>query len=216
VMEKEKEEEEEREMEKEDNYPSLTSFEKDSCGQSPPPASPPETLSTCKPQAGEENSSPGMTKRKNSNNGNGSPPCPHQEIIDLYHEILPELPRVRVWNGTRRKLLQARWREDPEHQSLDFWRSYFNTVRESDFLLGRVPGSNGNFFQATLEWLIRPTNFAKVLEGFYSNRPVVSRTMAHNLRVLAQIERETGGGPGDDRHPFDLIFEKDRGKGNDR
>ena len=39
------------------------------------------------------------------------PDCPHQEIIALYHECLPELPRVRKWDGQREKNLKVRWRE---------------------------------------------------------------------------------------------------------
>ena len=92
-----------------------------------------------------------------------TPKCPHQEIIALYHELLPELPPVKVWNRHRRQLLQARWREDRARQSLDWWREYFALVRASPFLLGR----GGAEFRADLEWLIRPRNMPKVLEGRY-------------------------------------------------
>ncbi|RLA93087.1 MAG: hypothetical protein DRG83_21535, partial [Deltaproteobacteria bacterium] len=96
------------------------------------------------------------------------PPCPHKEIIELYHEILPELPRVMGWKGTREQYLRTRWREDPQRQDLGWWREFFQKVRESDFLMGRVPPRNGDRpFMADLEWLVRPNNFLKVLEGRY-------------------------------------------------
>lgn len=96
--------------------------------------------------------------------------CPHEKIIALWHEVLPELPRVRVWQGQRVAHLRARWREDKERQNLDWWRWLFSQkIRASPFLMGQVPGRDGKEpFLASLPWLILPENFAKVLEGFYS------------------------------------------------
>jgi hypothetical protein len=97
------------------------------------------------------------------------PPCPHQAIIDLYHERLPMCPRVREWTRERQRLLTVRWREDPDRQDLKWWDGYFSYVAESRFLTGRTKpnGSNSKPFVASLEWLIRPSNFTKVYEGQY-------------------------------------------------
>lgn len=100
---------------------------------------------------------------------NGRPPCPHLRIIALYHEILPELRQVREWNETRRRLLQRRWTEQPERQDPDWWREYFGYVRKSRFLMGQTTGRGGRSFDCDLEWLIRPTNMVKVLEGKYED-----------------------------------------------
>jgi hypothetical protein len=97
--------------------------------------------------------------------------CPTKQIIELYHEVLPELPQVREWAEASRKMLVSRWREKKERQSLDWWRDYFQKVKESNFLTGKTEGRNGNApFVASLEWLVRPTNLAKVLNGNYANR----------------------------------------------
>jgi phage replication O-like protein O len=88
--------------------------------------------------------------------------CPHQKIQDLYHEILPELRQVRIWGDARKKFLKARWVESKKRQTLGWWRGYFEYVKKSDFLMGRKSD-----FQADLEWLIRPANFIKVIEGKY-------------------------------------------------
>lgn len=97
--------------------------------------------------------------------------CPTKQIIALYHEILPELPQVREWAETSRKMLVTRWREKKERQCLDWWREYFLKVKASDFLTGKTDGRNGGSpFLASLEWLVRPTNLAKVLNGNYTNR----------------------------------------------
>ncbi len=95
------------------------------------------------------------------------PNCPHMEIIDLYHEVLPELAQVRVWEEDRKELLRARWKGAPERQSLDWWREFFTSVRDMPFLMGERTGRDDRAFACTLEWLVRPKNFAKVLEGNY-------------------------------------------------
>ena len=93
----------------------------------------------------------------------------HEEVIAVYHEILPELPRVKVWSTKRRQALDARIRERCKDgkpaQSIHYWREFFSHVAASDFLAGRKTE-----FRADLEWLIRPENFAKVIEGKYVNR----------------------------------------------
>jgi len=93
--------------------------------------------------------------------------CPVQKIIDLYHEILlPELPAVEKVTKTREGYIRQRWLQDL--QELDHWRNYFQDVKRSNFLMGRVDGRDGKPpFRADLEWLTRPGNFTKVAEGKY-------------------------------------------------
>lgn len=90
------------------------------------------------------------------------PDCPHEEIISLYHEILPQLPHVIEWGEGQRKILRARWREKEERRSLDWWRWYFGLIRASPWLMGEE-----NDWRADLEWVVRPKNMAKILNGRY-------------------------------------------------
>jgi len=100
-----------------------------------------------------------------------TPVCPQSEIVALYHELLPSLARVRDWTPERQSFLRKRWSEKPERQSLDWWREFFGYVSRSDFLMGRAQTRDGHF-EADLEWLVRPKNFVKVIEGKYENRKV--------------------------------------------
>jgi hypothetical protein len=106
------------------------------------------------------------------------PVCPISEIIDLYHESLPTLPRMQVRNKTRDGYISSRWRQLYESgdfktrdEGMETFRAFFaNYVRPSSFLTGQCDGRNGGKpFIADLEWLMRPTNFAKVIEGKYAN-----------------------------------------------
>jgi hypothetical protein len=95
--------------------------------------------------------------------------CPHQDIIAAYHELLPSLARVREWTQERQSFLRKRWSEKPERQTLDWWREFFAYVGQSDFLMGRRETQTGTF-ECDLEWLVRPKNFIRVIEGRYENR----------------------------------------------
>jgi hypothetical protein len=89
--------------------------------------------------------------------------CPHLQIIDLYHDALPELPGIVAsrWTGSKdATALQARWREDPRHQSLDFWTRFFAVVRTNAHWMGH----NDRGWAANLRWLVKRENFDKVVE----------------------------------------------------
>jgi len=94
--------------------------------------------------------------------------CPHQEILSLYHEVLHELPRHLDWTGKRASALKARWLEDPNRQTIEWWRGFFEYIRRSDFLMGRVEPTPGRkLFRATLEWIVTKTMFERIREGNY-------------------------------------------------
>lgn len=112
--------------------------------------------------ANRENGKKGGRPKKRGGGGESSP-CPQQEIIALYHEILPALPPVREWTGDAD--LRARWRSSPERQSLDWWRTFFAYIAKSPFLMGE----RGDF-QASLGWIVRAKNFAKIVNGNYEER----------------------------------------------
>lgn len=98
--------------------------------------------------------------------GKSKKQIPFSEIIALYHETLPELPKVAKLTNQRKGYIRQRWLEDlPD---LDAWREYFGIVRKSKFLMGQSTGSKGRPpFRADLTWLCRPENIVKVIEGKY-------------------------------------------------
>lgn len=96
--------------------------------------------------------------------------CPHQEIIALYHEILPMCPEIRDWTPARAQQLRARWNENRKHQDLDYWRRYFEYVATCDFLVGKKSSHGRRPFFASLEWLTKAENFAKVRERRYEEQ----------------------------------------------
>lgn len=112
---------------------------------------------------------------------NRLPSCPHVEIIALYHELMPMNPKAMTWNASRQGLLAARWKEMATTKSellgngykstedgLKWWRAFLGHCAKSSFLTGQAQQrDNRPPFVASLEWICRPNNFAKVLEGQY-------------------------------------------------
>lgn len=125
----------------------------------------------------EGNREQGTGKGKDSDESSSETPsvpdCPHQKIIELYEEILPTLPQVRrdMWpGGESARALQARWREDANRQTLDWWRRFFERIGERcPFLLGHGEPNpkTGKVWCADLHWIVKRGNFTKILEGRY-------------------------------------------------
>lgn len=97
--------------------------------------------------------------------------CPHQEIIKLFAEHLPDLPQPRVWDGAREKNLSNRWKwvladlqkkgkANDKASGLEFFRRMFGYISKSDFLMGRKTE-----WACSLPWIVEAENFAKIIEG---------------------------------------------------
>ena len=100
-----------------------------------------------------------------------SPACPHAEIIKLWAHHCPSARQPAEWNATRQALLRARWKEQKERQNLDWWARFFAYIADSDFLMGRVDAHHGRKpFEVSLDWVLKPANFLKIIEGAYQNR----------------------------------------------
>jgi uncharacterized protein YdaU (DUF1376 family) len=105
------------------------------------------------------------------------PNCEHQKVQDLYHQHLPTLRRVEVWNAARQGYLRQRWREVAtelaqtkaidSNDVLAWWADFFKHIGTSKFLTGKVNSKDGRAFAADLEWILKPSNFAKIIEGKY-------------------------------------------------
>lgn len=106
------------------------------------------------------------------------PSCPADQLVELYHEVLPELPRCRLMTDSRRKALQRRWRwvlaskladgtrrAQTAADALDWFRRFFERARGSDFLMGRGTRSAGHEgWQCDLDFLLGDKGLKAVVE----------------------------------------------------
>lgn len=107
-----------------------------------------------------------------------SPRCDTQSVVDLYHDTLPELPRVRLMTDGRRKAVSAFWRfvltskksdgsprATNADEAMDWIRGYFTRARDNDFLMGRghkAPGHEG--WQCDFDFLLTEKGKKHVIE----------------------------------------------------
>jgi hypothetical protein len=95
--------------------------------------------------------------------------------LDKFHEKCTYLPKVSVFNETRKRILQARFREvqtsekwDTE-KTIEWFGTFYDIVNDSKFLGGRAPpGRDGRVFKADWDWIHGPKNFVKIVEGKYT------------------------------------------------
>lgn len=105
------------------------------------------------------------------------PICPADDLINLYHELMPLNPPVKVINDGRRKAIRARWKEaalltckpfgyDNRQDGILAWRRFFEVCAESEFLTGRAKPTPGKPpFVADIDFLFSPSGFVKCLEN---------------------------------------------------
>jgi len=106
------------------------------------------------------------------------PPCPVDEVIAAYHEILPEWPRVRIVKEKRREGIAGLWkwvltsnksdgsrRAETTEQGMEWMRSYFHRARNNDFLMGRVPrGAEHKNWEPDIDFIVSDKGLLQVVE----------------------------------------------------
>lgn len=109
-------------------------------------------------------------KTKTQDGHTAVPAAFHTEVVAAYHRLCPHLPGIKTWPKHRKSKLIARIRErcadGKPANTIGYWESFFESVTASDFLSGRTTKP----FSATIDWLLGPENFPKVIEGNYANR----------------------------------------------
>lgn len=137
------------------------------------------TLSEC--LSGQSPDDPSLPEESESEEAGKRPHCPARVIVSLYHDILPEHPRVEILNEARKRVINARWadigkrlretgREDTRDARLAYMRQIFLKASQSDFLCGRTTCRDGKTYMVTFDKLMSPSGFIGVIEGKYDNR----------------------------------------------
>ncbi|NRT32415.1 hypothetical protein BJV38_005000 [Clostridium beijerinckii] len=87
---------------------------------------------------------------------------PYEIIIDLFNSICKSLPRVKARNKTRDKHIKTMYKA----LGSDRVKELFALVESSDYLSGR----NDKWLNCSFDWVIKESNYIKVLEGNYSRK----------------------------------------------
>lgn len=88
----------------------------------------------------------------------------YKKVTELYHEHCPNLPKIREMTSARKKTIKA-W------GSIEEITEVFIKAGKSDFL----NGDNDRKWKADFDWVIKPTNRVKILEGKYTKNEEPTR-----------------------------------------
>ena len=112
--------------------------------------------------------------------------CPYAKIKELYHKICISYPKIKTIDGNRKTAVGARWRT---YKSLDTFEELFTIAESTPFL----KGENDRNWSADFDWMMKPTNFSKILEHKYDDRSPGETKLTGALGVLAKMYEECDG-----------------------
>ena len=108
-----------------------------------------------------------ITTRTNNikkNKDRKKPDVPYKKIKILYNKICESLPSIRKISRSRKKHINARWKEE---EDIDVFKEVFEKAENSSFLTG----NNNRNWTTDFDWIVKnDTNFNKILEGKYDNK----------------------------------------------
>ena len=95
--------------------------------------------------------------------------CPtgvgRHRLAEIWNGATKSLPKVKSWNKSRAAAVRRLEVEESD------WKKACSLVEGSDFLSGR----SGKWTLCSFDWLVKPANLTKVLEGNYENRETKSK-----------------------------------------
>lgn len=83
-----------------------------------------------------------------------------EQFLELYTEHCPSLGKIKKLNDTRIRLIVKLFKEYSKEEII----TVLDKVENSDFLKGKT-----GTWKATVDWIIKDSNFIKIYEGNYDN-----------------------------------------------
>lgn len=97
-----------------------------------------------------------------------------EEAIKIFNDVCRNLPKVEKITPQRKEAINSIIKE----HGLETVGKAIQMVADSEFLNGKSESG----WKASFDWIFKPTNFNKIIEGNYSNK---NQSSQHNLRQSA-------------------------------
>ncbi|WP_268607722.1 DNA replication protein [Escherichia coli] len=109
------------------------------------------------------------------------PSVSYQDVVDAYHEILPEAPRIRALNDKRKNQIRTFWRKagvitrqlDGHGFTMQDWRNYLSYVGENcRWMFEERPNHQRGtvWHKKGFDFLLNDNTYLKVREGEHDDR----------------------------------------------
>jgi len=95
---------------------------------------------------------------------------PVATVVVLWNTIFANTyaRQMELITPARRASIQSRIKND--FKTISEWKEFFQVIRQSEFLMGKVQSRDRKPFKISLDWVCKPSNLAKILEGHYHGR----------------------------------------------
>lgn len=123
----------------------------------------PHKISTPESELEPERKTETETNAPLSSGDDGRAPFDYASVVESFNSTCPSLPHIRGLNDQRRKAI---CKAAAQVEEAGGFPALFAKVEASDFLTGRSGSWNGCGF----DWILKPANLTKILEGNYDNR----------------------------------------------
>ena len=90
-------------------------------------------------------------------------PFDYASVVESFNNTCSSLPHIRGLNDQRRKAIRKAYKQV---EAAGGFPALFEKVEASDFLTGR----RGDWHGCGFDWILKPANLAKIIEGNYDNR----------------------------------------------
>lgn len=107
---------------------------------------------------------------------------PYSYFLKRFNEICTSLPKCLKLSDSRKEMIKKRWEEYGD----DVFK-VFEKAQASDFISGR----NGVWSGANFDWVMKSSNFLKILEGTYDNeryKPEIKTTIYRNIKAAKDFD----------------------------
>jgi len=93
-----------------------------------------------------------------------------KSVVELWNEMFIDTyaTQMEKITSTRRGSIQSRIKED--FNTIEAWRGFFELIQQNDFLMGKTQSMDRKPFKISLDWVCKPANLAKIIEGYYHGR----------------------------------------------
>ena len=111
---------------------------------------------------------------------------PYQQIIDLFNEKCPSLPKVMKLTDKRKRLIKKIYKD----YGIDDFIRVFETAEQSPFLRGEQNTADHASWIATFDFLMIEEKFVKCLEGGYQSsgryKPKAAQDLENSYEMIAR------------------------------
>jgi len=105
------------------------------------------------------------------------PPCPYEDIKNLWHKELPTLQAIAELTPKRQSNLKKLWADLFEKENLKnkqeglaWFSDYFGHIKLSSFLMGRTNNKGRRPFNCTIDFVSNYDNAINICEGKYHDK----------------------------------------------